>query len=121
MRFMYMSGITDEEEFDEFCNGMTWEGHAEKIRAPYLCLADEAEELSPLVHTERLMQALAGPKRLVVYQDSRHSVGNVPAANLGPFPPTLAADWMVATLGGRPFPSERWYVEASGQIVKTPL
>jgi dienelactone hydrolase len=121
VRFMYMSGITDEDAFDEMRKGMTWEGHAERIRAPYLCLAGEAEELSPLVHTERLMQALAGPRRLVVYQDSRHSVGNVPAANLGPFPPTLAADWMVATLAGRPFPSERWYVEASGQIVKTPL
>src|SRR5207244_185711 len=75
---------------------MTWEGHAEKIRAPYLCVAGEFDELSPLVHTERLIQALQGPKRLVVYQDSRHSVGNVPATNLGPFPPILMADWLAA-------------------------
>jgi len=121
MRFMYMSGITDETTFDEFRHGMIWEGHAELIRAPYLCVAGEFDELSPLVHTERLMKALGGPKRLVVYQDSRHSVGGVPAANLGPFPPVLAADWMAATLAGKPFPSERWYVEASGHIVKTPL
>src|SRR5262245_6877608 len=86
MRFMYMSGITDEDEFDRVRVGMTWEGHAQHIRAPYLCLAGEAEELSPLMHTERLMTVLGGPKRLVVYQDSRHSVGNVPAANVGPFP-----------------------------------
>jgi dienelactone hydrolase len=121
MRFMYMSGITDEAEFDELRKGMTWEGHAERLRAPYLCVAGEFDELSPLEHTERLMQALRGPKRLVVYQDSRHSVGNVPAANLGPFPPVLMADWMAATLGGQPFPSEKWYVEASGRVVKTPL
>jgi dipeptidyl aminopeptidase/acylaminoacyl peptidase len=121
MRFMYMSGITDEEEFDAFRESMTWEGHAERIRAPYLCVAGEADELSPLEHTERLMRALGGPKRLVVYQDSRHSVGNVPAANLGPFPATLAADWMAATLGGASFPSEQWYVEATGRIVKTAL
>jgi dipeptidyl aminopeptidase/acylaminoacyl peptidase len=121
VRFMYMSGITDETEFDKFRTSMTWEGHADRIRAPYLCLAGEAEELSPLFHTERLMKALAGPKRLVVYQDSRHSVGNVPASNLGPFPATLAADWMAATLAGESFPSEKWYVEATGQIVKTPL
>jgi hypothetical protein len=44
----------------------------------------------------------------------------VPAANLGPFPPTLVADWMAARLAGKPFPSERWYVEASGQVRKTP-
>jgi dienelactone hydrolase len=121
MRFMYMSGITDEDRFDEFRRTMTWEGHAERIRAPYLCVAGEFDELSPLEHTERLMRALSGPRRLVVYQDSRHSVGNVPAANLGPFPPTLAADWMAATLNGTAFPSEKWYVEASGRIVKTPL
>jgi dipeptidyl aminopeptidase/acylaminoacyl peptidase len=121
MRFMYMSGITDEDTFDEFRRTMTWEGHAERIRAPYLCMAGEFDELSPLEHTLRLMRALAGPKRLVVYQDSRHSVGNVPAANLGPFPPTLTADWMAATLNGATFPSEKWFVEASGRIVRTPL
>ena len=54
---MYMSGITDEAEFNELRKTMTWEGHADRIRAPYLCLAGEAEELSPLVHTERLMKA----------------------------------------------------------------
>ena len=121
MRFMYMSGVSDEAKFDELRKGMTWEGHAERIRVPYLCVAGEHDELSPLEHTERLMRALGGPKRLVVYQDSRHSVGNVPAANLGPFPPVLMADWMAATLDGASFPSEKWYVEASGRIVKTPL
>ncbi len=121
MRFMYMSGITDEAKFDEFRQTMTWEGHAERIRVPYLCLAGEFDELSPLEHTEHLMKSLGGPKRLVVYQDSRHSVGNVPAANLGPFPAVLMADWMAASLNGKTFPSEKWYVEASGRIVKTPM
>jgi dipeptidyl aminopeptidase/acylaminoacyl peptidase len=122
MRFMYMSGIDDEAEFDRFRAGLTWEGHAERIRAPYLCVAGEFDELSPLEHTERLMRALGGPKRLVVYQDSRHSVGNVPAANLGPTPTILMADWMRATLvDGKPFVSERWYVESTGRVVKSPL
>jgi len=120
-RFMYMSGITDEAEFDAFRKSITWEGHAEKIRAAYLCVAGEAEELSPLDHSERLVAALNGPKQMVVYQESRHSVGNVPSANLGPFPPVLVADWMADRLAGKPFPSERWYVTSSGQIEKTPL
>lgn len=121
MRFMYMAGITDEAEFDNFRKSMTWEGHSDRIGVPYLCVAGEFDELSPLEHTEHLMKTLQGPKRLVVYQDSRHSVGNVPAANVGPFPQTLMADWMVAALGGKSFPSEKWYVEASGRIVKTPI
>ena len=119
-RFMYMSGITDEDEFDEFRKTITWEGHAEKINAPYLCIAGEAEELSPLEHSERLMAALQGPKQMVVYQESRHSVGNVPAANLGPFPPILLADWLADRLAGKPLVSERWYVAGSGEINKTP-
>ena len=120
-RFMYMAGISDEATFDEFCKTLTWQGFAEKITAPYLCLAGEADELSPMVHTERLIAALPGPKRLVVYQDSRHAVGGVPATNLGPYPPTLMADWMAARLAGSPFPSERWYVDAGGRVTKTPL
>jgi dienelactone hydrolase len=118
-RFMYMSGFTDEGEFDEFRKSITWQGHAEKIRVPYLCVAGEAEELSPLVHSERLMAALPGPKQMVVYQESRHSVGNVPAANLGPFPQVLVADWLADRLAGKPFVSERWYVAGSGDINKT--
>jgi dienelactone hydrolase len=119
-RFMYMSGITDENEFDEFRKKITWEGHANRIKVPYLCVAGEAEELSPLEHSERLMAALQGPKQMVVYQESRHSVGNVPAANLGPFPPILLADWLADRLAGKAFVSERWYVTGSGEINKTP-
>jgi dienelactone hydrolase len=118
-RFMYMCGITDEDEFDQFRQAITWKGHADKISVPYLCVAGEAEELSPLEHSDRLMAALKGPKQMVVYQESRHSVGNVPAANLGPFPPVLLADWLADRLAGKPFISERWYITGSGEISKT--
>ncbi len=48
---------------------------------------------------------------MVVYQESRHSVGNVPSANLGPFPPILVADWLADRLAGKPF-TERALVRA---------
>jgi len=120
-RFMYMSGMTDEARFDAFRRTMTWEGHANRIRAPYLCIAGEADELSPLEHTEALLRSLQGPRRYVVYQDSRHSVGGVPSSNLGPFAPVLAADWVAQTLSGKTFPSEKWFVESTGRIVRTPF
>ena len=59
---------------------------------------------------------MTAPRQLVVYADSRHSVGGVPAANLGPFPPSLVADWLVARLDGKPFKTERWFVEPTGRI-----
>jgi hypothetical protein len=48
-------------------------------------------------------------------------VGNVPSTHLGPTPPVLVADWMAARLAGKAFPSERWFVQSSGQVVRTPL
>jgi dienelactone hydrolase len=120
-RFMWMSNFTDEAKFDAFVKTLTWEGHVEKIRSPYLVVAGEADELSPLEHAERMVRAMTGPRQLVIYADSRHSVGGVPAANLGPFPPTLVADWLVARLNGKPLASERWFVQATGQITKTAL
>ena len=120
-RFMWMSNYTDEAKFNEFAKTLTWEGHVERIRTPYLVVAGEADELSPLEHTERMIRAMSGPRQLVIYADSRHSVGNVPAANLGPFPPTLVADWLVARLNGKPVNSERWFVDPTGRIIKTAL
>jgi dienelactone hydrolase len=120
-RFMWMSNFTDETKFDEFVKTLTWEGHVERIRNPYLVVAGEFDELSPLEHTERMVRTMTGPRQLVVYADSRHSVGNVPAANLGPFPPVLLADWLVARLNDKPLTSERWFVEANGRIAKVAL
>jgi dipeptidyl aminopeptidase/acylaminoacyl peptidase len=120
-RFMYMAGYTDEAKFDAFCKTLTWEGFADKIKAPYLCLAGEADELSPLVHTERLMRTMRAPRTLLVYQDSRHVVGNVPAANLGPNPQVYMADWMAARLAGTPFETAYLFIEASGKTRRLPL
>ena len=120
-RLMWMSGYTDEAAFDRFIVSLTWEGHAERIKVPYLCVSGECEELSPLVHTERMLTRMTAPRQLVIYQKSRHSVGNVASCNLGPFPATLVADWMDARLTGKPFASERWFVQSSGNILKNVL
>jgi dienelactone hydrolase len=121
MRFMYMAGYTDEAAFDRFAATLTPLPSAERIRCPYLVLAGEEDQLSPLEHTERLVERIRAPKRLVVYQGDRHAIGGAPSAYRGPAPASLLADWVHDRLDGKPFPSERWYVQASGQVVKTPL
>lgn len=120
-RMMHMTGYSDEAEFDVFAQSLTWEGHVENIKVPYLSVAGEAEELSPLEHAERMFSLMSCPRRFVIYQESRHAVGYVQSANFGPNPPTLLADWMVDRLNGVPMASERWYVQSSGEIIKTPL
>ena len=118
-RFMYMSGITDEDEFDAFRKSITWEGHADKVRVPYLVVAGEFEELSPIEHSERLVKTVKGPKQMVVHRIAafgRQRAGR----QSGPFPPILVADWLADRLAGKPFPSEHWFVRSNGQIDKVP-
>jgi len=33
----------------------------------------------------------------------------------------MVADWIGARFAGEPFASERWFVESTGRITKTPL
>jgi dienelactone hydrolase len=120
-RFMYMAGYQDEEAFDAFRPTLTWEGHAAKIRSPYLCVSGEFDALSPLEHTERMMAELSGPKLLMVYEGAPHSVSGAPSTNLGPYFPVFMADWTAARLAGKPMASERWFIRGSGEIQKTPL
>jgi dipeptidyl aminopeptidase/acylaminoacyl peptidase len=121
VRFMYMAGYEDEAAFDEFRQTLTWEGYAERIRCPYLCLAGEADELSPLEHTERLLRTLDVPKMFVVYAEARHSIGGGSSVTLGPAPRTLAAEWMADRLDSQPFASERWDIDTAGRVSRTAL
>ena len=93
---MYMAQISDEARFDAFRKTISWKGHAEKIRIPYLCVGGKSDELAPIQNTYSMFNAMKGPRQLVIYQDSRHAIGGVPSATLGPYLPSLVADWMAA-------------------------
>ncbi|HEY2527947.1 MAG TPA: hypothetical protein VGJ20_08375, partial [Xanthobacteraceae bacterium] len=67
------------------------------------------------------MRALGGPKQLLVYEGGNHSVALTTATVNGPEPRKYQAEWMAARLEGRPFPSERWFIEANGNVVKEAL
>jgi dienelactone hydrolase len=117
-RFMFMSGITDEAEFDDFRKTIDWKGYAERVKAPYLILSGEYDQLSPMEHTESFLKALGGPKQLVVYQGGTHSVTGSSAAVKGPEPRKLQSEWLMARLEGKPMDSERWFVDLEGKISK---
>jgi len=63
-RFMYMSGFTDEDRFENQHDAHLGRA-AEKIRVPYLCIAAR-RQLSPLEHAEPCIPASAEAAR--VYQ-----------------------------------------------------
>jgi dienelactone hydrolase len=116
-RFMFMSGITDEAEFDSFRKTIDWHGYAEKITVPFLVAGGEADELCPLQYTQAFVKALGGPKQLIIYQDSRHSLAGPSVAN-GPEPRVYQAEWISKRLVGKPMANEQWLVENSGRIQK---
>ena len=120
-RFMYMAQIPDEAAFDKFRQTLSYKGHAEKIKMPYLIIGGESDELCPLRHVDEMLATMKGPRQFVVYQDSRHAIGGVPAATLGPYLPSLISDWVAARIADKPFASEKWFVDATGKITKTPL
>jgi dienelactone hydrolase len=117
-RFMFMSGITDEREFDEFRKTIDWNGYAQKVKGAYLVACGEYDQLCPLEYTEAFMKALGGPKQLVVYEGGNHSIALTTATQNGPEPRMYQSEWMAARLEGAPMRNERWFIEASGNIIK---
>jgi len=120
-RFMFMSGITDEREFDEFRKTIDWNGYAQEVKGAYLVACGEYDQLCPLEYTEAFMKALGGPKQLLVYEGGNHSIALTTATERGPEPREYQAEWMAARLEGKPFASERWFIEANGRVVKQPI
>ena len=113
LNYMYMSGYDDEAAFDEFAKTLTLKGVASKITCPYLIVAGEDDELCPIEFVYELMDEIRAPKVLVVYEGEKHSIRN-------PRSRTLIVDWLTDRLQGKPFKSEKIYVEMSGKEVHTP-
>ena len=115
LRFMYMAGYEDEDEFDRFAETMTLEGVGEKVTCPYLVLAGEDDHLSPIEYTYQLMDTVRAPKQLVLYEGADHGLGGSSSADLGPNPATLAADWLKDRLDGKPMESQHILIDMAGQ------
>ena len=120
-RFMFMSGFTNEHEFDQFAKTIDWNGYAQKIKGAYFVAAGEYDQLCPLEHTEAFVKALGGPKTLLVYKGGNHSIAFTTSSTKGPDPRTTQAEWLAARLDGKPFTSERWVIDYDGKVEKTAI
>jgi dipeptidyl aminopeptidase/acylaminoacyl peptidase len=113
LNYMYMSGYNDEAAFDEFAKTLTLKDVASKITCPYLVVAGEDDELCPIEFVYEFMKEIRAPKVLVVYEGEKHSIRN-------PRSRTLIVDWLTDRLTGKPFKSEKIYVEMNGKEIHTP-
>ena len=75
MRFMYMSGHDDEDEFDHFVAKFSLLPIAADLKCPVLIQAGEDDELSPIEFSDELIGKIRSPKKLVIYEGERHAIG----------------------------------------------
>jgi pimeloyl-ACP methyl ester carboxylesterase len=121
VRFMFMSGYDDEDEFDRFCKTIDLTPYMPKIKCPYSVITGENEQLSPLEYTEKLFELLKVPKRMVVFEGANHSVTGAPSAENGEDRNTMLADWLLDRVKGKPAKSERVWIDSSGRAHSEPF
>ncbi|MGE5539718.1 MAG: alpha/beta hydrolase [Gemmatimonas sp.] len=121
VRFMFMSGYDDEQEFDRFCKKIDLTPYMPKIKCPYAVITGENEQLSPLEYTEKLFELIKAPKRMVVYEGANHSVTGAPSAENGEDRNTMVADFLLDRANGKPMKSERIWIDSSGRATATPF
>ena len=115
LRFMFMSGYEDEDEFDEFVKSVTLDGVGEKVACPYLVIAGEDDSHSPIECTYQLLESIPAPKELLLYEGADHGIGGSSAAELGPNPANYLANWLKDRLDGVPMESRHIFVDLAGQ------
>jgi pimeloyl-ACP methyl ester carboxylesterase len=98
--FMYMAGISDEDEFDDMAATMTLASHCGKIRCPTLLATGEFDPLSPVEEGLAVFDELGAPKELWILENEFHRVWamqGLAGMDLNAF----AVDWLRDALNGK--------------------
>lgn len=73
--FMIMSGVHDDDAFDEMASHMTLARFADRIKCPILLAHGEFDQLCPLSDARALFEMLQAPKELWVFENEMHALG----------------------------------------------
>lgn len=121
-RFMWMSGLEDDERaFDEMVTQLDLRGQVSDMTVPWLVVAGDADELSPIEHSYELASLASGPAPLLVYAQGRHALSHpTPSVVGGPNWFAYAADWLLDRLAGTRAEDNFDYVTASGTVEGRP-
>jgi pimeloyl-ACP methyl ester carboxylesterase len=98
--FMYMAGIHDEDEFDEFASKMVLDDVAANVTCPALQVTGEYDPLAPLETVLPIYDKVPAPKELWVIENDFHSPRNRPNFGGIDFYGYLA-DWIMDVFNGK--------------------
>ena len=113
-RYMWMAGMDDEDEFDRMAARLDLRPLFPDMTVPWLAVAGEADELSPIDHTYKLAAICGAPSSLLVFQDERHAFSGAPATVLGPNWMSWICDWLYDRVNGEPATEEFVFVTSDG-------
>jgi pimeloyl-ACP methyl ester carboxylesterase len=121
-RYMWMSGLeNDEAAFDRMAQEIDLRPLIGRMSAPWLVIAGDEDELSPMDHSYDLARSCPSPAPMLVYQQGRHALSlPTPSVALGPNWLTYASDWLLDRVSGLPAEDLVDYVLPSGQIERRP-
>jgi dipeptidyl aminopeptidase/acylaminoacyl peptidase len=111
-RYMWMAGYENEDEFDKFAQTLTLKGAGSKIKCPFMIIAGEDEELSPIKNSYNLYDEIVGPKKIIVFEGQGHDFIHFSDVK------ARVADWLKDRLEGKPMQSERIYVDMTEREIK---
>ncbi len=97
-RFMWMTGIEEEERFDEFAASMDLNQVLGNIGVPTLLTVGSNDHLSPLRYAYDVYDKIHAPKTLDIYIGEKHRVNH-------PFAEDRRADWIIDRVSGKQFDS----------------
>jgi alpha-beta hydrolase superfamily lysophospholipase len=121
-RFMWMSGLEqDEEMFDKMAQEIDLRPLMSGMRVPWLVVAGDDDELSPVEHSYDLARRSSSPAPLLVYQQGRHALSPpTPSVMFGPNWLTYAADWLLDRTQGVPAVDYVDYILPTGRCERRP-
>jgi esterase/lipase len=120
MRFMYMTGVYDDDKLDRIVRDITTEGMENRITKPYLVVAGEDDQLSDIEYTYKFFNKITSMKTLVMYQGENHSVHSASAGAMGPEAYSLVADWLGDRVQGVEEASSLKLIDTTGKVTSQP-
>ena len=117
-RYMWMADIDDEDAFDRFAQTLDLRDLVEGMSVPWLVLAGEEDELSPIEYSYDLVARAGGPSSLLVYAGERHAFSGAPSTVHGPNWNTYAYDWLLDRVNGIPAEETFEWVAPDGSVTR---